>query len=191
MPVLEEDVTQRMQRAIGLRSPGKKAAPEFARARKLRPVMDDGLIPNHPRFVTYRNAAVGLLVDHDPVALTEDLFEANGWGDTCRGGIYDYVHYHSRILEVLGIARGKGRRRFGGSKARTFTVKADDVVILPAETGHQCLAADDDFLVVGACRRKVEDCPRALNNFPKVPAHRRAQVYGKSGAPAKLWKTQK
>ena len=41
--------------------------------------------------------------------MIEDLFEANGWGDTWRDGIYDYVHYHSQIHEVLGIARGKGR----------------------------------------------------------------------------------
>jgi len=74
----------------------------------------------------------------------EDLFEANSWGDTWRDGIYSYVHYHSRIHEVLGIARGKGRVRFGGNKGRIFTLKAGDVAILPAGTGHQ-----------------VEDRPRA------------------------------
>ncbi|AHY49516.1 hypothetical protein BJS_02356 [Bradyrhizobium japonicum SEMIA 5079] len=37
----------------------------------------------------------------------EDLFEANGWGDTWRDGICHYAHYHSRIHEVLGITRGK------------------------------------------------------------------------------------
>jgi uncharacterized protein YjlB len=44
----------------------------------------------------------------------EDLFEANGWADTWRDGIYDYVHYHSRIHEALGIARGKGPSASGG-----------------------------------------------------------------------------
>jgi uncharacterized protein YjlB len=39
---------------------------------------------------------------------------------------------------VLGIARGKGRVRFGGNKGRIFTLKAGDVVVLPAAgTGHQ------------------------------------------------------
>jgi hypothetical protein len=38
----------------------------------------------------------------------EELFRKNGWGASWRDGIYDYVHYHSRIHEVLGVARGKG-----------------------------------------------------------------------------------
>ena len=42
-----------------------------------------------------------------------------------------YVHYHSRIHEVLGIARGSGKVQFGGPKGRTLTVKAGDVAILP------------------------------------------------------------
>ena len=128
-------------------------APDLARPRKPHTVRfkDDGLVPNHPRWplVIYRGA-VDLGEGHDPAAVIEDLFEANGWGDTWRDGIYDYVHYHSRIHEVLGIARGKGRVRFGGKKGRIFKLKAGDVAILPAGTGHQCLSADDDFLVVGA-----------------------------------------
>jgi hypothetical protein len=59
--------------------------------------------------------AVALDERPDPAAVIEDLFEANGWGGRWRNGIYDYVHYHSRIHEVLGIARGKGRVRFGGN----------------------------------------------------------------------------
>jgi hypothetical protein len=71
----------------------------------------------------------------------EDLFERNGWGETWRDGIYDYVYYHSRIHEVLGIARRKGRAGFGGNKGRIFTLKAGDVAALPAGTGYQCLSA--------------------------------------------------
>jgi uncharacterized protein YjlB len=108
-------------------------------------------------MATTTTLAVDLDGRHDPAAVIEDLFEANGWGDTWRDGIYDYVHYHSRIHEVLGISRGTGRVRFGGRKGRIFTLKAGDVAILPAGTGHQRLSASDDFLVIGA--RAMARCP--------------------------------
>ena len=56
----------------------------------------------------------------DPAAVFEELFESNRWGDSWRNGIYDYVHYHSRIHEVLGIARGEGEVQFGGHLGRTL-----------------------------------------------------------------------
>ena len=175
---------------------------ELARVRKPHTVRfkDDGLVPNHPRWplIIYRRA-VAFDDDQDPAAVIEDLFEANGWGDTWRNGIYDYVHYHSRIHEALGIARGKGRVRFGGMKGRIFALKAGDVVILPAGTGHQSLSADDEFLVIGAypptgtydeCTT-VEDRPRALKTIPKVPVPRKDPVYGTGGPLSKLWKGAK
>jgi uncharacterized protein YjlB len=50
-------------------------------------------------------SAVRLPETLDPAAVFEELFESNGWGDSWRDGIYDRVHYHSRIQEVLGISR--------------------------------------------------------------------------------------
>jgi uncharacterized protein YjlB len=201
MPILE-DLKEYAERATGLRRPGKKGAPDLVRER--RPATfrfkDDGLIPIHPRWplIIYRKA-IDLDGNHDPAAVMEDLFEANGWGDSWRNGIYDYVHYHSRIHEVLGIARGKGRVRFGGNKGRIYTLKAGDVAILPAGTGHQCLSAEDDFLVVGAYTATgtydectaVEDRPRALKAIPKVPVPRKDPVYGATGRLAKLWRKPK
>ena len=99
---------------------------------------DDGLIPDDPQWplVIYKSA-VRLPVSLDPAAVFEDLFEANGRAYLWRDGIYDYAHYHSGIHEVLGIARGTRRVQFGGPKGRTLILKAGDVAILPAGTGHQ------------------------------------------------------
>jgi uncharacterized protein YjlB len=197
MAVLE-DLKEYGERATGLRRPGRREAATLTRERKPHTVRfkDDGLIPNHPRWplIIYRRA-VDLDERHDPAAAIEDLFEVNGWNDTWRDGIYDYVHYHSQIHEVLGVARGKGRVRFGGHKGRIFKLKAGDVAILPAGTGHQCLSADDDFLVVGAYPRAgtyecttVEERLRARMTIPKVPVPRKDPVYGASGPLSKLWK---
>ena len=158
---------------------------------------DDGLIPNHPRwpFMIYKSA-VRLLKPLDPAAVFEDLFGSNGWGDMWLNGVYDYVHYHSRIHEVLGIARGSGQVQFGGPKGRTLTLKAGDVAILPAGTGHQCLKAGDDFLVVGAypptgtydeCT-SLEDRKKALSSIPKTARPRKDPVYGKDGPLLRAWR---
>jgi hypothetical protein len=93
------------------------------------------------------------------------------------------------------VARSKIGVRFGGNKGRIFTLKAGDVVVLPAGTGHQRLSADDGFLVVGdypaagtydECTT-VEDRPRALKTIPKVPVPGR-DPYGAGDPLSKLWK---
>jgi uncharacterized protein YjlB len=145
-----ESVKKLTEKATGWSRPKKTGLDDLVRPRKPHLVRfkDDGVIPNHPTFplIVYRGA-VGLPKQFDPAAVFEDLFEKNGWGDSWRNGIYDYVHYHSRIHEVLGIARGSGKVQFGGKRGRTLALKAGDVAILPAGTGHQCLSASKDFLV--------------------------------------------
>ena len=157
---------------------------------------DDGFIPNHPRWplVVYRDV-VSLPNEFDPAAVFEDLFERHGWGDSWRNGVFDYPHYHSRIHEVLGVARGSANVRFGGERGRTLAVKAGDVAVLPAGTGHQCLGASDDLLVVGAyppsgtydvCT-KPEDHAAALQSIPKVHVPNEDPVYGARGPLLQLW----
>lgn len=158
---------------------------------------DDGIIPNHPKWplIIYRGA-VRLPSAFDPAAIFEDLFKSNGWRGSWRNGIYDYVHYHSRIHEVLGVARGSGQVQFGGNKGRTLTLKAGDVAILPAGTGHRNLGASEDFLVVGAypptgtydlCTRS-EDHARAVKTIPKVARPRKDLVFGVKGPLIAAWK---
>ncbi|ESZ77319.1 cupin [Mesorhizobium sp. L103C105A0] len=188
-----------IENVTGFARPRKQAVAGFVRQRKSNEFWfkDDGLVPNHPAWplVVYRGA-VELPEGLDPAAVMEVLFDANGWGDSWRNGIHDYVHYHSQIHEVLGIARGNAEVRFGGKKGRTLSLKAGDVAVLPAGTGHQCLSASDDFLVVGAyppfgtydeCRSKDQHSD-ALATIPKVGRPRKDPAYGSQGPLLKSWK---
>ena len=129
----------------------------------------------------------------DPAAVFEELFARNGWRDSWRNGIYDYVHYHSRTHEVLGVARGHAKVRFGGERGKELRLKAGDVVVLPAGTGHQRLAGSKDLLVVGAyppsgscdeCRTSAAEHDRALTT---VALPRKDPVYGRDGPLTRLW----
>jgi uncharacterized protein YjlB len=157
---------------------------------------DDGVIPNHPHWplIVYRSA-VHLPPDYDPAAVFENLFASNKWGSSWRNGVYAYVHYHSRIHEVLGIASGTAEVQFGGNRGPVLTVKAGDVAILPAGTGHKRLDASSDLLVVGAypptgtydlCTSS-EDYVRAKLSIPKATRPQTDPVYGSGGPLLKCW----
>ena len=69
--------------------------------------------------------------------------------------------------------------------------------ILPAGTGHKCLKASDDFLVVGAypptgtydeCT-SFEDRKKALSSIPRTARPRKDPVYGKDGPLLRAWRT--
>jgi uncharacterized protein YjlB len=195
-----EDVKKLAERVTGFGRPAPADLVKLVRKRKPAAFKfrDDGLIPNHPGWplVLYRTP-VRLSGSFDPAAVFEDLFERNGWGDAWRNGVYDYLHYHSRIHEAMGVARGSAVVRFGGRRGRKLRVKAGDVVILPAGTGHQCLSASEDFLVVGAypatgaydlCHPSAQAHARALKMVGKVPPPRKDPVYGREGNLLKLWR---
>ncbi len=157
---------------------------------------DDGLVPNNPLpFVIYKSAID--LDNNDPERTIEQLFGANGWGDMWRNGIYDYLHYHSTVHEVLGIARGHAQVQFGGDNGKQIEVSAGDVAILPAGTGHQCVSASEDFSVVGAyppgakmqvTRPTKDNHRKALKTIPAVKLPHSDPVMGKDGPLMKLWK---
>ena len=157
---------------------------------------DDGLVPNNVLpFLVYKGAVD--VTGAEPEAGIEQLFGANGWGDMWRNGIYDYPHYHATVHEVLGIARGHARVRFGGDHGKELDVAAGDVAILPAGTGHQRLSASPDLLVVGAyppgpkmqvTRPTPENHAKALKSIPQVPLPQSDPVMGKDGPLMRLWK---
>jgi uncharacterized protein YjlB len=201
VPALET-VKKLAERITGWSQPTPGEAQGLIRTRKahLFHFRDDGFVPNHPRWpLTIYRGAVQLPEAFDPASVFEQLFARHGWRRSWRNGVYDFVHYHSRIHEALGVARGHGTVRFGGSRGRKLELKAGDVAILPAGTGHQCLASSDDFLVVGAypstgaydlCRRP-EDRDKALATIPKVARPRTDPVFGSRGSLLTAWKTQR
>lgn len=80
----------------------------------------------------------------------KEMFTCNGWGAEWVDGIYDYHHFHSNAHEVLGIARGRVTVRLGGEDGVDIDLRAGDVVILPAGTGHCRMTRAGDLQVVGA-----------------------------------------
>src|SRR5438309_1438028 len=123
---LLEDIKKIAERATGWRRPSPDEISDLVRQRKPRVVRfkDDGIIPNHPKwpFVIYRGV-LRLPASFDPAAVFEAVFVSNGWGDSWRNGVYDYVHYHSRIHEVMGVARGDATVQFGGPHGLRITLK--------------------------------------------------------------------
>ena len=158
---------------------------------------DDGAVPkNRLPFLVYRGA-IDLARERDPAAAIEQTFAAHGWGHGMwRNGVYPFVHYHSGIHEVLGIAQGSARVRFGGDKGELLEVTAGDVAVLPAGTGHQRIAASSDLLVIGGypaegeydlCRGSAAEHARAVVTIPRVPLPRSDPLFGPAGPLTQLW----
>jgi uncharacterized protein YjlB len=200
---LLEDAKKFGEQVTGIGRPKPSALASHVRKRvpqKYR-FSETGDLPNHPSWplVHYRSA-VRLTKGVDPAAIFEDLFKRNGWSGSWRDGVYDYLHYHSAIHEVMGVARGSAVIQFGGRDGRKLRVKAGDVVVLPAGTGHERMSASDDFLVVGAypstgkydvCKPTKENYAKAARSIPRVVSPRKDPVYGADGKLTKLWKKRK
>ena len=159
---------------------------------------DDGAIPNNPRlpFLHYREA-IDLSGSANPEDVIEKTFKQNGWGDMWRNGIFPYVHYHSMIHEGMGVARGRAKVRFGGDKGQEVDLMPGDVAILPAGTGHQCLWASPELMVIGAyppngrydlCRGSKAEYAKAVVSIPQVPLPKADPVYGEDGPLLELWR---
>jgi uncharacterized protein YjlB len=194
-----ETIKALAQKVTGVGRPRRDDLQSLVRQRKGATLYfeDDGIIPNHPRWplIVYKGAIV-LRDDLDPAAIIEDVFSSNGWGRSWRNGIFDYVHYHSRVHEVLGIARGSATVEFGGLQGKKLELNAGDVAVLPAGTGHRRIDASGDLLVVGAyppsgtydlCTTS-EDRNHALKTVRRVPRPRRDPVYGARGGLVEMWK---
>jgi uncharacterized protein YjlB len=185
-----EPVKRLVEKATGVGIPTREEAMS-----RVKPVLPqrfrfkaDGYIPNNPRVVAlYYRGAFRFDRDGDPAAMVEAVFNANGWGKAWRNGIYDFVHYHPRVHEVLGVARGSATLRIGGNHGVTVKVRAGDVVLVPAGVGHECLKANPKFLVVGAypsqgvyseCRGSFQEYKKAKAQVSRVPRPKKDPLHG-------------
>ena len=113
-------------------------------------LLDDGLVPNNPRYPLKLYRAAFAVGDHGAERNIAALFARNGWPGAWVNGIYPFHHYHATAHEVLGLARGWAEVQFGGPKGPRVTVEAGDAVLIPAGVGHCRIDGSDDLSVVGA-----------------------------------------
>jgi len=153
---------------------------------------DDGAIPNSTLpLLVYRAA-----VPADPAAI-ERLFAANQWPPVWRDGVHPFHHFHSTAHEALGVARGEASVLFGGPGGSVLTVKAGDVVVIPAGVAHCNQHQSSDLLIVGAypgnadnpdLRRGKPDEHEAVKQAVRaVPLPEADPVEGFNGALSRLW----
>lgn len=155
---------------------------------------DDGRTPNN---------RLPVLIHHDigqranRAETLEAGFADHDWLPQWRGGVFDYHHYHSTAHEALGVASGQATLIIGGEQGQTLTVRAGDVLILPAGTGHCCQASSPDFCLIGAypanqanwdlCRPGIDDIDAARRRIASVPRPTQDPVTGHRAGLIEQW----
>ncbi len=153
---------------------------------------DDGSIPNSSLpLLVYREA-----VPHDAAAI-ERRFADNQWPPAWRDGVHPFHHFHSTAHEALGVARGEARVLFGGPGGKVLTVKAGDVVVVPAGVAHCNQGQSSDLLIVGAYpanaaspdlrHGKPNEHEAAKHAVEAVPLPNADPVQGRDGHLLRLW----
>jgi uncharacterized protein YjlB len=153
---------------------------------------DDGGIPNSHLPVLYYRDVEGAR----DAAACERLFASHRWSGGWWDGIYPFHHFHSTSHEVLGIVRGTATVHLGGPAGRAFEVRAGDVLVLHAGTGHKNDGASADLLVVGAYpdamtwdlrRGDPGEHDEVAGNIARVPLPATDPVYGAGGPLSERW----
>jgi uncharacterized protein YjlB len=153
---------------------------------------DDGGIPNSRLPVLIYHGVDGARSAEG----CEELFAEHGWLGAWRDGVFAFHHFHSNAHEVLGVVSGSALVKLGGPGGQQFEVGAEDVLVLPAGTGHCNLRSRGDFLVVGAYpdgmrwdmrRGDPGEHEEVVANIRAMPLPREDPVMGAGGPLVKLW----
>lgn len=181
--------------------PDQSALEKVVRARSPQAFYfaDDGVVPNNRRFpvLVYRGAINLSATALHPAAVIDKLFETHRWQRSWRDTVYDFVHYHSNVHEAMGVASGDAKIECGGIKGRIVSVKAGDVLVLPAGTGHRLIRSSRNFLVVGAYPEggaydectDIRERAEAAKRIAKVRKPKNDPVYGARGPLVYRWRT--
>lgn len=120
-------------------------------------------------------------------------FAKNGWAGIWTDTIYDYTHYHSNAHEALGVAEGKATVQLGGENGTRIRLRAGDLLVLPAGTGHKRLGDGAGLKVVG-CYPKGQSHytmkrPEKYRGGrqPRVKLPETDPFYGENGPLPVLW----
>nr|WP_318382641.1 cupin [uncultured Enterobacter sp.] len=150
-------------------------------------------VPNNPRLplLLYRQV---FTPGASAVAQVQALFTENGWPPQWVNGIFNYHHYHATAHEVLAFTDGEAQVMFGGPGGKLIDVRAGDIALLPAGTGHCNKGSSADFTVVGAYPpgQSADICrdaptPEMLKSIAQVSFPQSDPVYGKKGPLTAQW----
>ena len=175
-----------------MKLPLNPVAPDRARVETLE-LAPNGRVPNSRLPVVLLRAALDGAVDD---AQVHELYRSNGWQGCWTWTVYPFHHYHSTAHEALAVARGEAVLMLGGEGGRAVTLRAGDLVVLPAGTGHRRLSASDDFAVCGAyppgqeadlLRPEEAEPAEAEGRIAAVPLPLSDPFYGNDGPLVRLW----
>ena len=146
--------------------------------------------------IIYKNAFDLPHQKNKSALIVEKIFARNGWSNSWKNGIYDFHHFHSNTHECMAVCMGNADVILGGPSGKKIKIKAGDVLILPAGTGHKCIKHSADFVCVGTYPQgKDYDLLRGLSSefddakkrISKVPIPKKDPVFGKTGFLKSYW----